>query len=96
MIKVKVFVHASNADSDSRTMTSVPDICPGLLKKTDYQLKRLTTRQCEIIAVLSTGNIKGAYCKRGNFRVGVIFTFFALLSSPRKLPPRENKTHMPF
>ena len=35
------------------------------------------------------------YCKRGNFRVGVIFAFFALLSSSRKLPPRENKTHMP-
>ena len=35
------------------------------------------------------------YCKRGNFRVGVIFAFFALLPSSRKLPPRENKTHMP-
>ena len=28
-----------------------------------------------------------SYCKRGNFRMGVIFTFFALLSSSRKLPP---------
>ena len=28
------------------------------------------------------------------FRMGVIFTFFALLSSTRKLPPHENKTHM--
>ena len=35
------------------------------------------------------------YCKRRNFRVGVIFAFFALLSSSRKLPQRENKTHMP-
>ena len=35
------------------------------------------------------------YCKRGNFRVGVIFMFFALLSFSRKLPPRENETHMP-
>ena len=32
------------------------------------------------------------YCKCGNFRVAV---FFALLSSSRKLPPCENKTHMP-
>ena len=32
------------------------------------------------------------YCKRGNFRMGIIF---ALLSSSRKLPPRKNKTHMP-
>ena len=39
--------------------------------------------------------IFSVYCKRGNFRVGVIFAFFALLSSSRKLPPRENKTHMP-
>ena len=35
------------------------------------------------------------YYKRGNFRVGVIFAFFALLSFSRKLPPSENKTHMP-
>ena len=34
------------------------------------------------------------YCKRGNFRVGVISTFFAILPSSRKFPPRENKTHM--
>ena len=34
-------------------------------------------------------------CKRGNFRAGVIFSFFALLSSMRKLPPHKNKTHMP-
>ena len=33
------------------------------------------------------------YCKRGNIRVGVIFAFFALLSSSRTLPPRENKTN---
>ena len=33
------------------------------------------------------------YCKRGNFRVGVIFAFFAIWSSSRKFPPRENKTH---
>ena len=39
--------------------------------------------------------VKGDYCKRGNFRVGVIFAFFALLYSSRKLPPREIKTHMP-
>ena len=35
------------------------------------------------------------YCKRGNFRMGVIFTFFALLSFSRKLPPCVNNTHMP-
>ena len=35
------------------------------------------------------------YCKRGNFRVGVIFAFFAILLFSRKLPPRENKTHLP-
>ena len=35
------------------------------------------------------------YCKRGNFRVGVIFAFFALLSFWRKLPLHENKTHIP-
>ena len=29
--------------------------------------------------------------KRGNFRAGQ----FSLLPSSRKLPPRENKTHMP-
>ena len=33
------------------------------------------------------------YCKRGNFRVGVIFAFFAILPFSRKFPPRENKTH---
>ena len=33
------------------------------------------------------------YSIRGNFRVWVIF---ALLSSSRKLPPRENKTHIYF
>ena len=35
-----------------------------------------------------------AYCKRGNFRVGVIFAIFAILPYSRKFPPRENKTHM--
>ena len=35
------------------------------------------------------------YCKCWNFRVGVIFAFFALLSFSRKLPPRENKTNKP-
>ena len=34
------------------------------------------------------------YCKRGNFRVGVIFAFFAILPSSRKFSPRENKPHM--
>ena len=34
------------------------------------------------------------YCKCGNFCVGVIFVFFAILSSLRKFPPGENKTHM--
>ena len=29
------------------------------------------------------------------FGVGVIFAFFKLLSSSRKLPPRKNKTDMP-
>ena len=33
-------------------------------------------------------------CKRGNFRVGVIFAVFTLLLSSQKLPPHENKTHM--
>ena len=36
------------------------------------------------------------YCKRGNFRVGVIFAIFAILPYSRKFPPRENKTHMTF
>ena len=36
-----------------------------------------------------------SYCKHGNVRVGVIFALFAILSSSRKLPPRENKSHMP-
>ena len=35
---------------------------------------------------------KRSYYKRGNFRVGVIFTFFSILSSSRKFPPCENKT----
>ena len=35
------------------------------------------------------------YCKRGYFCVGVSFAFFTLLSCSWKLPPRENKTHMP-
>ena len=34
------------------------------------------------------------YCKRGNFRVGIPFTFFALLSFSGKIHPRENKTHI--
>ena len=34
-----------------------------------------------------------SYCKRGNFRAGVIF---ALLSFSRKLPARENKTHIQY
>ena len=34
------------------------------------------------------------YCKCGNFRVGVIFAFFAILPFSRKFPPRENKTQM--
>ena len=33
------------------------------------------------------------YCKRGNFRVGVIFAFFAIWPFSRKFPLRENKTH---
>ena len=33
MAKVKVFVHAANADADSRAMTLAPGhICPGSLK----------------------------------------------------------------
>ena len=38
-------------------------------------------------ALLNTVNVEIFAC-------GIIFTFFALLSA-RKLPPRENKTHMP-
>ena len=34
------------------------------------------------------------YCNPGNFRVGVIFAFFAILSSLWKLPPGENINHM--
>ena len=34
------------------------------------------------------------YCKHGNFRVGVIFTFFMKLHSSWKFSPLENKTHM--
>ena len=36
-------------------------------------------------------NIGQGYCKLGNFHVGVIFVFFALLSSPRKLPHAKIK-----
>ena len=36
------------------------------------------------------------YCTCGYFRMGVIFAFFVLPSSLCKLPPRKNKTHMPF
>ena len=38
--------------------------------------------------------IKILYCKRGNFRIKVIFVFFALLSSSRKLPQPKNQSHM--
>ena len=50
-----------------------------------------------IYAKIKSSRIKSVlqYCKRENFRVGVIFVFFALLFSSRKLPLRENKTHMP-
>ena len=51
------------------------------------------------IVKISRGIVKHvyitSYCKRENFRVGVIFAFFVLLSFSQKLPPRENKTHMP-
>ena len=32
------------------------------------------------------------YCKRGNFRMGVIFAFFPILPFSRKFSPCENKT----
>ena len=48
------------------------------------------------IALWLTGMSHGSnYCKRGNFLVRVILAFFRLLSSSQKLPPGENKIHIP-
>ena len=44
---------------------------------------------------IGTAEFVITYCKRGNFRVGVICAFFRDFVLIAKITPRENKTNMP-
>ena len=72
----------------------------GSIKTTIYRMSIIHRYRIQILnychSVCSFQLFRGiTSSKRGNFHLRVIFVFFVLLSSSRKLPPHENKTHMP-